>query len=106
MNPTHHTPGQNRANPQRDRKTAKQRRTVENDEYAGFLRRVITAHGRRVATGDVEGLADLIRLSTTVETAIDTAVSGLRGCGYSWTEIATRLGISRQAAHQRWGGDN
>ena len=27
----------------------------------------------------------------------------LRGCGYSWAEIGSRLGITRQAAHQRWG---
>ena len=83
----------------------RRRRVVENDEYAGFLRRVIAAHGRRVATGDVEGLADLLRLSQELETAIDTAVTGLRACGYSWTEIASRIGVSRQAAHQRWGGD-
>jgi hypothetical protein len=25
------------------------------------------------------------------------------GCGYSWTEISSRLGITRQAAQQRWG---
>ena len=27
----------------------------------------------------------------------------LRGCGYSWAEIGSRLGITRQAAQQRWG---
>jgi hypothetical protein len=27
----------------------------------------------------------------------------LRGCGYSWAEIGSRFGITRQAAHQRWG---
>jgi hypothetical protein len=31
------------------------------------------------------------------------AVSGLRAHGYSWAEIGLRLGISRQAAQQRWG---
>ncbi len=31
-------------------------------------------------------------------------MTGLRGFGYSWAEIATRLGITRQAAQQRWGG--
>ncbi len=29
----------------------------------------------------------------------------LRGIGYSWADIALRLGITRQAAQQRWGGD-
>jgi hypothetical protein len=44
----------------------------------------------------------MVTLATDVEHAIQTAVIGLRAFGYSWTEIATRLGISRQAARQRW----
>jgi DNA-binding CsgD family transcriptional regulator len=31
------------------------------------------------------------------------AIKGLRARGYSWAEISARLGISRQAAQQRWG---
>ena len=31
------------------------------------------------------------------------AVKGLRDFGYSWAEIGSRLGITRQAAQQRWG---
>jgi hypothetical protein len=38
-----------------------------------------------------------------LDAAIAEAVKGLRGCGYSWAEIGSRLGITRQAAHQRWG---
>ena len=87
------------------RLTANRRRdVVENDAYAAFTRRVIRAYARRVATGDVEALIDLVGLSQQLDTAILAAVTGLRACGYSWTEIATRLGITRQAAHQRWGG--
>ena len=88
------------------RLTANRRRdVVENDAYAAFTRRVIRAYARRVATGDVEAFIDLVGLSQQLDTAILQAVTGLRACGYSWTEIATRLGITRQAAHQRWGGD-
>ena len=82
----------------------RRRDVVENDAYAAFTRRVIRAYARRVATGDVEALTDLVGLATQLDTAILAAVTGLRACGYSWTEIATRLGIRRQAAHQRWGG--
>jgi hypothetical protein len=59
--------------------TPKQRRrdVVENDEYAGFIRRIVRAYGRRVSNGDIEALR----------------------------EIATRIGVTRQAAQQRWGGD-
>jgi hypothetical protein len=35
---------------------------VENDDYAAFVRRAVAAHGRRIAAGDVEGLADMIAL--------------------------------------------
>ncbi len=81
------------------------RRVVENDEYAAFARRIMRAHARRIATGDVEALADLVALSGELDQAIHTAVTGLRAFGYSWAEIATRIGITRQAAQQRWGAD-
>ncbi len=82
----------------------RRRRPVENDEFAAFVRRVVRAHGRRVGTGDVEALADLVALSDHIDRAIGGAVGGLRRFGYSWAEIGTRLGVSRQAAQQRWGG--
>jgi hypothetical protein len=84
----------------------RRRDVVENDEFAAFARRIIRAHGRRVATGDVEALRDLVALSTVIDEAIGQAVIGLRAFGYSWAEIGARLGISRQAAQQRWGGDH
>ncbi len=84
----------------------KRRQVVENDEFAAFARRIIRAHGRRVATGDVEALRDLVALSAQLDDAIGEAVIGLRAFGYSWAEIGTRLGISKQAAQQRWGGQS
>jgi hypothetical protein len=78
------------------------RPVVENPDYAAFARRVIRAAGRRVASGDVEGLPDLLHLAGELDQAIDTAITGLRAAGYSWAEIANRLGITRQAAQQRW----
>jgi hypothetical protein len=80
------------------------RRVVENDEFAAFSRRVVRAAGRRVAAGDVDGLPDLAALSAAVDAAIGEAVTGLRAAGYSWGEIAGRIGVTRQAAHQRWAG--
>jgi hypothetical protein len=78
-------------------------RPVENDEYAAFARRVLRAYARRVAQGDVEALTLMLGLSAEIDTAIAQAVTGLRGFGYSWAEIGSRLGITRQAAQQRWG---
>ena len=78
-------------------------RVVENDEYAAFARRVLRAYARRVADGDVEALTLMLGLSAEIDDAIAQAVSGLREFGYSWAEIGARLGITRQAAQQRWG---
>jgi len=46
----------------------------------------------------------MISLSDDINDAIQQAVKGLRGAGYSWAEIGARLGITRQAAQQRSGG--
>jgi hypothetical protein len=81
----------------------RRRRVVENDEYAAFARRVLRAYARRVADGDVEALTLMTDLADEIDTAIGQAVTGLRGFGYSWAEIGSRLGVTRQAAQQRWG---
>ena len=78
-------------------------RVVENDEYAAFLRRVIAAYSRRVASGDIEAITTMARLSDELEDATRQAITGLRAYGYSWADIAMRLGITRQGAQQRWG---
>jgi len=76
---------------------------VENEDFHAFGRRVIRAAGRRIAAGDVDGLPQLTALSVEVDQAIARAVTGLREAGFSWAEIAARLGVSRQGAQQRWG---
>jgi DNA-directed RNA polymerase specialized sigma24 family protein len=91
--------------PTGDSRPPRRRDVVENDEYAAFVRRILRAYTKRVATGDVEALTDMVALSSVLDEAIAQAVTGLRAHGYSWAEIAARLGISRQAAQQRWGGD-
>jgi hypothetical protein len=84
--------------------TAKRpRRQVENDEYGAFVRRVLRTCSRRVGDGDVEALALLVDLSEEIDAAMAGAVKGLPAHGYSWAEIGYRLGITRQAAQQRWG---
>jgi hypothetical protein len=83
----------------------RRRNVVENDEYAAFTRRIIRAYARRVATGDVEALTAMVELARELDIATTHAVDGLREHGYSWADIGKRLGITRQAAQQRWGGD-
>ena len=72
-------------------------------EYAAFVRRILRAYSRRVGDGDVEALALMLGLAEEIDTAVAEAVKGLRACGYSWAEIGSQLGITRQAAQQRWG---
>jgi hypothetical protein len=99
----HRQPGaKNTDNPGLSRN--RRRDVVENDEYAAFARRILRAYARRIAAGDVEALAPMVTLAADLDAAIQDAVIGLRGFGYSWTEIGDRLGISRQAARQRWSG--
>ena len=76
---------------------------MENTDYAAFAGRVIRAHARRIAEGDVDGLTDLVDWPArwTLPPRLPS-VDGLRGFGYA--EIASRLGTSRQAAQQRWAG--
>ncbi|MGO9784349.1 MAG: hypothetical protein ACLPQY_32000 [Streptosporangiaceae bacterium] len=78
-------------------------RVIENDQYAAFVRRVIAAYSRRIAAGDIDAISDMTSTAAELDDAISQAVTGLRAAGYSWADIAARLGVSRQAAQQRWG---
>lgn len=76
----------------------------ENSEYGAFVRRAIRSYGARVGVGDVDALPDLLGLHEDLDEAIAQAVADLRAEPnlYSWSEIARRLGVTRQAAMQRW----
>ena len=79
---------------------------VENSQYAAFARRILRAYARRISAGDIDALADITILAADIDNAIRQAVTGLRSDpGYSWAEIGARLGVTRQAAQQRWGGN-
>lgn len=78
------------------------RKTVETPEYAGMVRRMIRAHGRRVAQADPEDLADLIALRAELDAAIVDAVAGQLAVGRSWADVARGAGVSRQTAHEKW----
>jgi hypothetical protein len=76
---------------------------IENSEYGAFARRVLWAYIRRIAAGDIESLTHMVSLADDINDAITRSVHGLRAAGYSWAEIGSRLGVTRQAAQQRWG---
>src|SRR3982751_5634966 len=81
------------------------RREVETNQFDAFVRRILRAYARRVAAGDVEALASLSALSAEVDAVTRLAVAGLRKgpYSYSWSEIADRLGVTKQAAQMRYG---
>lgn len=78
------------------------RPVVENSDYAKFALRIMRAMARR-AGGDVDLLPALRDVAAEVDRALADAVAACRRDGYSWAEIAERLGITRQAAHKRFG---
>ena len=77
---------------------------VETADFGATVRRFVRAYGKRVAEDDAYDLKGLVDLHDEVDRAIAVAVAGLRGGEgrYSWTEIGDALGISRQAARQRF----
>src|SRR4051794_36250349 len=81
------------------------KRVVESSDFDAFARRILRAYARRVAAGDIEALAGLAMLSGEVDAVVREAVRGLRAVPYrySWDEIGSRLGVSRQAVQMRYG---
>lgn len=78
---------------------------VETPEYAEMVKRMLKAHGKRVADADPEDLADLVALRAVLEESIAYAVAGMRPrC--SWGQIARGLGTTRQAAQMRYGAQS
>ncbi len=71
----------------------RRRRSVENEEYASFIRRVLRAYARRVATGDVDALAHMTGLATELDDAISQTVIGstvvFSRCGDAVSRIVT-----------------
>lgn len=78
-------------------------RDVENDKFLLMVGRMVKAAGRRVAAGDIESLGKLMDLQRSLDDTIGIAARALHDEGYSWTEIADRLGVSREAPRKRWG---
>lgn len=77
--------------------------SVETPKYLRATQRFIRAAGRRVAEADEPELAELFALHGVVDEAMQEAVDGWRGMGRSWSEVGGALGMSKQAAAQRFG---
>lgn len=78
------------------------RASYEAPDMAAFVTRVAKAMVRRAGEGDLEALSAVTAMSTAVDQAMTDAARAAHAAGYSWTQIAAELGISRQAARQRF----
>jgi hypothetical protein len=84
--------------------TPKRRRPyTETSEFTAMFRRLLRAYGHRVACGDIDQLGEMAAMAAGLDDVIHDAVTGLIDKGYSYTDVAARLGITRQAAWQRFG---
>jgi hypothetical protein len=77
---------------------------MDNFDFFKFCSRIIRAFQRRVSDGDVASLMYLLSVAELAEDAARDAAVDLNRAGYSWQEIGNALGVSRQAAHQRFTG--
>lgn len=79
-------------------------RRHETTEYAAMLSRMVRSYGKRLAEGDPTDLAAALDLARQLDAGIGAAVAAMRDAhGFSWAEVADALGVTRQAAQQRFG---
>lgn len=67
-----------------------------------FIGRTLRAMVRRAAEGDREVLSVLQAVAADLDRAQVAAARAAHDFGYSWTDIGREMGITRQAARQRF----
>ncbi len=73
------------------------------DHLARANRELLAVVKHMGSVGDLPDLPALAELQDRMTRAVADAVARLHDeCGYSWTEIGAELGVSRQAARQRF----
>jgi predicted DNA binding protein len=77
----------------------------EAPELGAAVDRMLRALVRRATAGDLFALEELARLEREVRVAVTAAGRGAHDgpAHYSWTEVANELGVTRQAARERFG---
>lgn len=80
----------------------RERRTPGGDYVGQQIR--MAAYGASYAASGTVGLAELARVADAHQRVVEQAVIRLiEDEGYSWTMVGAELGVSRQAAQQRFG---
>jgi DNA-directed RNA polymerase specialized sigma24 family protein len=82
----------------------KRNRTYEAPEMGAFALRTLKALARRAGEGDLEALTALREIGAALPTITTDAMVGAREFGYSLSEIADEMKVSRQAVSTRTAG--
>lgn len=77
------------------------RRVTEAPGLGAAVERMLRALVRRAAAGDTEALEQLCQLDVELAASTRKALRGLHEFGYSYAELASVTGTSRQAVAQR-----
>jgi hypothetical protein len=84
----------------------KPRREKSTAEVRGAVKRMLRAYvGRIERDGDLEAFAELIRFRAELDAATDRAAAALLAdpWRYSFTDLATEVGQTKQNMHRRFG---
>lgn len=81
----------------------RRRKAYESRDVAQAAARMVRGLVNRASTGDQEALYELARLQVVVKRAVDEAGARMHvEAGYDYTALGVELGITRQAARQRF----
>lgn len=78
------------------------KKAYEARDVAQAAGRMFRGLVKRAGTGDQEGLYELVQLQAKLTEAVNEAGARMYLHGYTYTAIGSELGISRQAARQRF----
>jgi hypothetical protein len=76
---------------------------TDTADYLAFMRRIMRASSSRVGAASLRDFRELLAVRAELNTCIAEAARGLNANGYTWEEIGSELGCSRQAAWERFG---
>jgi uncharacterized protein with PIN domain len=88
----------------KDGRPTESKSRMENPEFSQMMARFVRTYERRLSAADPTDLMDALNVARQMDAMIGRAVRAQREQhGFSWAEIAAELGVTRQAAQQRWG---
>lgn len=82
------------------------KRPREAPEISDAIRRMMRSLAGRAASGDLQALTELYDLKGDLSVYMAMAALALnQSHGYTWFEIGRAAGMTKQAAHARWGAE-